>query len=150
MEVKSVKSQKIFYHSEVTTLKDMQQIAMKEIDSMIKDAEKLGLKETGPMQFVYYGCDDKPDTRFTLEIAMVVDQEKPYDGKYKFKELEGFSCASTMHNGNINKIGETYEKFIPEVLKSGKQITDHTREVYLKWVAPESPENVTEIQIGVN
>lgn len=150
MEVKNVKPTKIFYHSEVTTLKEISELAVREIDNLCKDAEELGLKETGPLQFLYYGCDDKPDTQFTLEIAMEVDQEKSYDGKYKFKDLEGFTCASTVHNGDIEKIGETYEKFMPEVFKSGKQVTDHTREVYHKWIAPESAENVTEIQIGIN
>ena len=91
MEVKSVKSQKIFYHSEVTTLNDLEGVANREIDHLCKEAEKLGLKETGPIQFLYYGCDDKMDTRFTLEIALSVDTEKPYDGKYKFKELEEFT-----------------------------------------------------------
>jgi effector-binding domain-containing protein len=150
MEVKTVKPQKIFYHSEVTTMKDIHEVALREIDKLCAEAEKLGLKETGPMQFVYYGCDDKPDTKFTLEIAMAVDQEKPYAGKYKFKELEGFSCATTIHKGDIHKIGATYEKFIPEVFQSGKQITDHSREVYHNWVDSESSENVTEIQIGIN
>lgn len=150
MEVKSVKAQKIFYHSELTTMKDIHEVAVREIDQLCAEAKKLGLKQTGPLQFVYHGCDDKPDTNFTLEIALAVDQEKPYDGKFKFKELETFNCVSTLHRGNINRIGETYEKFIPEVFKSGKQITDQSREVYHKWVDSESPENVTEIQIGIN
>jgi effector-binding domain-containing protein len=150
MEVKTVNPVKIFYHTETTTLKEIMSVADREIGNMYAEAQKLGLQESGPMQFVYYGCDEKPDTKFKLEIAMVVDQEKPYDGKYKFKELEGFTCATTVHNGDISKIGETYEKLIPELFKSGRQITDHSREVYHKWVSPESPENVTEIQIGVN
>jgi effector-binding domain-containing protein len=142
MEVKTVNPVKIFYHTETTTLKEIMSVADREIGNMYAEAQKLGLQESGPMQFVYYGCDEKPDTKFKLEIAMVVDQEKPYD--------EGFTCATTVHNGDISKIGETYEKLIPELFKSGRQITDHSREVYHKWVSPESPENVTEIQIGVN
>ena len=150
MKVKTVKPAKVFYHSEVTTVKEIHDVAMREIKNLYKDAEKIGLKEVAPMQFVYYGCDDKLDTKFTLEIAMVVDDEKFYDGKYKFKDLEGFKCVSTVHNGDINKIGETYEKFMPEVFRSGQQTNDQSREVYHKWVSPESPENITEIQIGVN
>lgn len=150
MEVKAVKPQKIFYYSEVTTMKDLQKVTKREIDTMYTEAGKLGLKETGPMQFIYYGCDDKMDTRFILEIAMAVDQEIPYKGKYKFKELEGFTCACAIHKGNINKIGETYEKFMPELVKSGKQMTDQSREVYHKWISTESSENITEIQIGIS
>jgi effector-binding domain-containing protein len=90
------------------------------------------------------------DTKFTLEIAMVVDQEKPYDGKYKFRDLEGFTCVSTIHNGDINRIGATYEQFMPQIFKSGNQVTDQSREVYHKWLSPESAENITEIQVGIN
>jgi effector-binding domain-containing protein len=150
MEVKSVKARNIFYHSEVTTMNDTHKVAVREIDTLYSEAEKLGLKETGPMQFVYHDCDDKRDTKFTLEIALAIDQEKPYEGKYKFKELEAFNCASTLHHGDINNIGETNEKLIPEVFKSGIQITHQSREVYHKWVDSASPENVTEIQIGIN
>jgi effector-binding domain-containing protein len=150
MEAKKVESANVFYHSEVTTLNGIHDVAVREIGAMSKKAEDLGIKEIAPMQFVYYGCDDKPDTKFTLEIAMVIDEEKPYSGKYKFKKLDGFKYVSTMHKGSLNKLGETYEKFIPELFKSGQQMTDQSREVYHEYVDEDSPDNVTEIQIGVN
>lgn len=150
MEVKTVKPAKVFYHSEVTTLDGIHEVAVREIDNLCTEAEKIGLKEIAPMQFVYYGCDDNPDTRFTIEIAMVIEEEKPYEGKYKFKELEGFKCVSTIHNGNVNDLDKTYEKFTPELLKSGMKMTDQSREVYHKYIQQESAENITEILIGVN
>ncbi len=150
MEAKNVETTKVFYHSEVTTLNGIHDVAVREIDAMYKEAEKTGLKEIAPMQFVYYGLDDKPDTKFTLEIAIVVDEEKPYAGKYKFKDLTGFKCVSTIHKGSINKLGKTYEKFMPELFKSGNKMTDQSREVYHNYVEQDSPENITEIQIGVN
>ena len=150
MEVKTVKPATVFYHSEETTLKDIYDVAVREIDALCTEAEKIGLKEVAPMQFVYYGCDDKLDTKFTLEIALVVDGKKPYDGKFKFKELEGFKCVSTVHNGSVNDLGKTYEKFMPELFKNGIKMTDQSREVYHKYLEQDSLENVTEIQIGVN
>lgn len=149
MEVKTVKPQHVFFHSEITTLKEIQEVAKREIEQMYAEAGQLGLKETGPMQFVYYGCDDNPETKFTLEIAMVVDGKKQNNGKYKFKELEEFTCATTTHHGDINEIGNTYEAFIPKVIQEGKQLSDQMREVYHHWVSPESTENVTEIQLGI-
>lgn len=150
MEVKTVKPATVFYHSEETTLGGIHGVAVKEIHNLYAEAEKIGLKEVGPMQFVYYGCDDKPDTKFTLEIAIVVDKEKQYDGKYKFKELGGFKCVSTIHKGNLNDLGKTYEKFMPELFKSGIKMTDQSREVYHKYTKEDASDNITEIQIGVN
>lgn len=150
MKVKNVESARVFYHSEVTTLEGIHGVATREIHAMYKVANDLGLQEIGPMQFLYYGCDDKPDTKFTLEIALIVEEEKPYSGKYNFKNLDGFKCVSTIHQGSVNKLSETYGKFMPELFKSGKQMTDQSREVYHKYVDENSPENITEIQIGVN
>jgi effector-binding domain-containing protein len=150
MNVRSVDSQVVFSHAEETTLDQISVVANREVDNMYKEAERLGVKENGPMQFIYHGCGEDPSAKFTLEIAMAVDQMKSYSGKYQFKKLKGFSCATTMHYGDINKIGETYEKFMPEIYKNGKRLTDESREVYVKWVAPDSAENVTEIQVGIN
>ena len=150
MEVKTVNPVKVFYHSEMTTLNGIHEVANREIDKLNTEAVKIGLKEVAPLQFVYHGCDDNPETKFTLDIALVVAEEKPYEGKYKFKDLDGFKCVSTIHNGSINQIGETYEKFMPELAKNGKQMTDQNREVYHKYIDLDSPENITEIQIGVN
>lgn len=150
MEEKTVKSTKVFYHEEETTVAGINEIALREIENMYAEAGRLGIKEVGPMQFVYYGYDEKPDARFKLEIAMVVDSEKSYDGKYKFKELDRFKCISTIHKGSIDSMGQTYEEFIPEVLKIGKQKTDQCREVYHKYISQDSPDNITEIQLGIN
>ncbi len=148
MEVKNVDPAKVFYHSEETTLNGVHGVANREIDKMYDEAKKMGLEEVAPLQFTYFGFS--PETSFTLEIAMVVAEEKPYKGQYKFKDMDEFKCASTIHNGSINKIGETYEKFMPELVKSGNKMTDQIREVYLKFIDLDSPENVTEIQVGVN
>lgn len=150
MEVKKVKPATVFYHSEETTLAGIHGVAVREIENLYEEAEKIGLKEVAPMQFVYYGCDDKFDTKFTLEIALIIDEERAYNGKYRFKELEAFKCASTIHKGNVNDLSKTYEKFMPELLKSGKSITDHSREVYHNYIKEDSPDNITEIQIGIN
>lgn len=148
MEVKNVEPTKVFYHSEVTTLDGIHDVANREIDKMYEEVEQIGLKEVAPLQFMYLGF--KPETSFTLEIALVVEEEKPYNGQYKIKDLDGFKCVSTIHNGSINQIGETYEKFMLELMKNGKKMTDQIREVYHKYIGLDSPENITEIQIGVN
>ena len=150
MEVKNVAPTKVFYHSEETTLNGIHDVARREIENMYKEAAELGLNEVAPMQFVYHGVDDNPDTKFTLEIAIVVDEEKPYNGKYRFKTLDGFKCAATTHNGSINELAKTYDKFMPELYKSGVKMTSHCREVYHKYLTEDSADNITEIQIGIN
>lgn len=150
MEVKEVKPARIFYHEETTTLAGIHDIAVREIDNMYVEAQKAGMKEVAPMQFVYYGINDDPQGEIKLQISIFVDEERPTKSKYKFKELEPFKCATTIHKGSIYNLGDAYGKFMPMVAKNGKHLTDQCREVYHKYYSPESPENITEIQIGIN
>jgi effector-binding domain-containing protein len=151
MEIKNVDPKTVFYHREKATLKTISDIANREIPKLMEEAQKLRLQEVAPMEFHYFGCDDDPEAEFDVEIAMVV--EKPveaYDGKYHFKSTDAFKCATTLHKGNINTIGKTYEAFMPEIFKSGAQLGSETREVYTVWESPESDKNITEIQVGLN
>ena len=150
MEIKHVEAAKVFYHSEVTTLDEINRVAEREIGGMYAEAEKLGIKEVAPMQFVYHGMETDPAAKFTLEIAMVVNEEKPYDGKYKFKDLEGFECVSEIHKGSILEMNKTYEMLVPQLVKTGKQMGSQSREVYHKYIDQQSADNITEIQIGIN
>ena len=43
MEVKNVEPTKVFYHSEVTTLDGIHDVANREIDKMYEEVEQIGL-----------------------------------------------------------------------------------------------------------
>ncbi len=150
MQDKNVNPITVFFHKETTTLKKINEVANREIPKLYEEIEKLGLKEIAPMQFRYLGCDANPDKEFELEIGVVVDRVKDYDGKYDFKEWGPLKCVSHEFTGPISKLGEEYDRIFPQILQSGKRPTDEVREVYTKYIEIESPENITEIQIGVN
>ncbi len=151
MEFKDVKPLTVFYHQEKTTLRKLMEVADREIPKMQEEAKKLGLEEVSPMQFRYLDCTSDIDKEFTLEIGMVVGEKKGnLEGLYDFKEWGPLSCASHIYKGDIRKIGEEYDKIFPEVLNSGREYNKEIREVYTRYIAPDSPENITEIQIGLN
>ncbi|MCK5102425.1 MAG: hypothetical protein KAR17_06405, partial [Cyclobacteriaceae bacterium] len=70
MEVKNVNPVKVFYHSVVTTLNGVHDVANREIDKMQDEAEKMGLKEVAPLQFMYLGF--KPESSFTPSGVLFV------------------------------------------------------------------------------
>ncbi|GEM_PF-3464197 len=150
MNEKTVNPLTVFYHKETTTLRKVSEVADREIPKMYEEIQKIGLKEVAPMQFRYLDCTADLDKEFTLEIAIVVDAKMEYSGKYDFQEWGPLKCASSVFKGDLNKIGEEYDKIFPELIKNGKQPSNEIREVYTQYIKMDSPENITEIQIGLN
>jgi len=149
MENKTVKPEKFFYYSEETTLSQIEDIANREIPSFMAEVQSTGLEPTSPIQFIYHGFYDGPDSKFTLEIGLAIKNEKTYSGKYKFKELPTFKCSSLIHKGSIENLDKVYEKAMADLSNEGKKYSGECREVYHQWFDKASTENVTEIQLGV-
>ena len=150
MQDKNVYPITVFFHKETTTLNKLHEVANREIPQLYEEIAKLGVKEIAPMQFRYIGCTPDLDKEFELEIGVIVDQVKEYNGKFDFKEWGPMKCVSHVFTGPVSKLGGEYEKIFPQIFQSGKQPSDEVREVYTKFVDMESPENITEIQIGLN
>lgn len=150
MTTKQVKPELFFYYSEETTLPKIHEVATRECNAIISELHKSGLEATSPMQFVYRGLDGDPSKPFTLEIGFAIKHEKKINDKYAIKELEAFNCAATEHKGDIHKLNETYDDFMGRLIQSEIKISDQCREIYTTYVTETSPENVTEVQVGIN
>lgn len=49
----------------------------------------------------------------------------------------------------MSRLKDAWRRFGENVAASGRKANGSWREVYLPWVAPESPENRTELQAGM-
>lgn len=150
MEIKNVEPITVFCQTVVTNMKEIKQVAEKEIAPLCEEAGKVGIKEMSPMQFVYTGCSEDPESDFTLDIAIPVDtKDTSYKGKYQYKQLDGYKCLSTMHKGSMEELSKAWENLISELFKKGLKPTDEGREVYHKYIDFSSEENLTELQMGI-
>lgn len=112
-------------------------------------AAELQLNITGPQIWVYDGSDGNPNTRFELTIAVPVDKTNGDPGKFRFAEFPEFTCVSEIHRGQWSRLGETYGKLMPYIMRQGLSYTGISREIY-QVCDFEKPENcVTEVQIEV-
>ena len=151
MEIKEVKSVQAITDTFKTTLKKMMGFSVDYTEKVAEEAGKHDLLSHQPMQFLYHNCTEDMEKEFDLEIAVLVNPDKPYKGDYQVKELGNFKCASFRYKGSIDKIGVNgYEKFLPQVIASGNIPNSNFREVYHQWESPESENNIVEIQIGIN
>lgn len=117
---------------------------------LCSEAERLGIQPGGALQWNYFGIDGKPETVFTLEVALPV-QEKDVDVEgFEWKEIPSFKCLSLVHEGPWENLLQSYEKAMGYLSASGLTMTDECREIYLTMDLEETANNTTEIQIGIH
>jgi effector-binding domain-containing protein len=104
---------------------------------------------SGPV-FSYTGVDfmnmDKP---FNLQVGFPVEEGTKEFAPYKLRKTDPFKCLTVLYTGPITHIDKAYMRAMPAVLAGGHKMTGETREAYLYWEKPESPNNVIQLQIGI-
>lgn len=70
------------------------------------------------------------------------------DGFFVTREDE-WKCVSTEYLGSMAGIGIAWDRFIAAILEAGLVPAKENREIYRKWIAMDSPENVTELQVRI-
>ena len=56
-------------------------------------------------------------------------------------------CLSARYKGPMSAIIAAWQEFFAKAEKKGLALGDERREIYLKWIGHDSPENVTELQL---
>jgi len=67
----------------------------------------------------------------------------------ELKSTAAFKCVATDFVGPMTKIGESWMNFVQSIRAAGHKPTDQSREIYKKWIAFDSADNITELQQGV-
>lgn len=150
METKVVDAKTFLYHEGKTTLNRIMDYANPVVYNVYEEVKKAGLEATGPLEFIYLGAGPDPDKEFTLRVAMPVKEEKQVSEGYGFLKTDTFKCVSYLYKGDVNKMAPVYEGLYLELNNTPLKPANEIREVYCHWEHPESENNLTEIQIGVN
>lgn len=149
MPINEINPMMVLYFSTQTTLRELNQYVRTVARQLYKEACRADLEVAGPVYFIYYGADGKPDTEFILEIALPITPVAGYAGEFQTKQLPFFRCISTIHGGDWSKISETYGKLIGELLADGHTMNGVSRELYLHLDFQALENNITEIQVGI-
>jgi DNA-binding transcriptional MerR regulator/effector-binding domain-containing protein len=64
-------------------------------------------------------------------------------------ELPAVEVASTIHQGPMTDISDTFEAVVRWIEASGYQIADRSRELYLAWDVEDPAQRVTELQLPI-
>lgn len=150
MQTKTIQPKKYFCFVGQTTLNTISKEVGAEVDLLFEEAHKMKLEQNGPLEFVYFDSTEDKNKPFTLWIALPVKSEKPLtNSKYSFKEQGEFKCYTHIHKGDVSDLYEVYGNLYNDLFSKGMRPTNQIREVYEKFETLVSPENITEIQIGI-
>lgn len=119
-------------------------------NELCNEAAKQGIKPNGPLQWNYYGIDGKPETVFTLEITLPVQEENVEVPGFEWKQVPSFKCLSLVHEGPWENLPQSYNKAMGYLAENGLSMTYECREVYLTMNPEKGADNTTEIQIGIH
>jgi effector-binding domain-containing protein len=109
---------------------------------------KVGLH--GPVVHYYYGAPHRdPEKRFKMETGFFVPAEAPVVGPFKPRELPAFKCATIVYIGPATSIGDAWQDLYRSVRDQQLKPTAEERELYLYWEGVDSPNNVVQVQLGV-
>jgi effector-binding domain-containing protein len=117
---------------------------------LYEEAARQHLLVTGPVYWFYYGSDGKPETVFTLEIAIPVSGEPRTTERFRFNKLPAFKCLSLMHEGSWADLGQTYSSLMQEIAARNLAMTGVCREVYINIDFTRDECNLTEVQVEIN
>jgi len=150
MRVQDYKAETYFYIQTETTINQLSAVVPETLPKLFAAIKENSVDISGPMIFVYHGATQDRDKPFQLEIGFAVAPGSKEAGDFKVRELAAFHCASVIYSGPIAQVGLAYQGLFTELFGAGLQPTGETREMYLYWEAPESPNNVEVILAGVN
>jgi hypothetical protein len=158
MKVKQIESYPVFCFTTKTKISELKAITAEIPPDLFQELEEIKSIAVGPISFVYHGMDGNPATTFDLDIVIPVDKiTNAYQGQYLFKNLAPLKCISYDHFGSWNDIAGVYEKVNYFAMNSGHTLNFECREIYqnIKTAKDEmqksfdNPDNVTEIQMGI-
>lgn len=149
MEKKTIAAKKYLCFETKASHNTIKEIAEKELMKMFTAVEEKKIKMSGPIEFIYHGANDDMDKQYDVAFAIPVQNDEiPADG-YTYKTIEGFDCVSEIHKGSLEQLYWVYDGIFEQLKAEQIRPTDEIREVYLNYVNQSSPDNVTEILVGV-
>ena len=140
----------VLYSTRQATLSDLPSFAGTVVRDLYRYVADLDLLVCGPQYWFYYGVDGKPQTRFTLEVALPVQGKIPTAVLPYFKRIPAFRCLSSRYEGPWEGIAEEYRRMLAYVSDNGLKMNGIYAESFLHIDFDDPANQITEIQIGLS
>lgn len=149
MRVQTIPGFEYEFQSSRTTLQKLS-VNASQIISDLQAAVSLGkIHPIGPLVFTYREMTDLSQP-FNLDIGFIVPVGTKEFPSFKLHKTEAFKCAVVLFSGSLEHLSDAYGKVMADLGRAGLRPTGTTREFYLYWEGPQSPNNVVQIQVGID
>lgn len=149
MLIKTHPPMTVLYSSHQTTLPELVNYVGTAVKVLYKQAAGLDLLVCGPTYWFYYGMDGLPETRFTLEVVLPVQQGVRVFPPPYVKELPPFKCLSARHEGPWEGLPSVYGQMMQYISENELVMNEIFSEAYLHIDLSTPGNNITEVQIGL-
>lgn len=147
MTVKTHPPLTVLYSTHQTTIQQLNEFVRTVTRDLYAEAATNTLV-SGPLYWIYHGMDGKPDTVFTLEIALPV-QGTFQSSRFAIKELPAFKTITHIHEGAWEQLNATYGQMMQHIEANKIPMKDECRELYLNVDLQKPENNITEVQVGI-
>ena len=148
--VKDVPQMVCLASTHTTTIPQIAGLATRITAQLFAAADQSGLVISGPMEFHYDGVDGDLQKEFKLVIALPLASRPEFaPPPFSILETKPFHCAVLDYVGSLDEIQNGYMQLMGAMKDQNMTMSSECREVYKHWIAPDSPENVTELQYGI-
>lgn len=133
-----------------TKFKDMGAPVGKTLTELTEAAKEQKVGLHGPVVHFYFGAPHQdPEQQFRMETGFYVAEGVESAGMFKARKLPEFKCATIIYVGPAAKIGKAWQKLYRSLRSRGLKATKEERELYLYWEGADSPNNIVQVQVGV-
>jgi effector-binding domain-containing protein len=148
MYVKTHPPVTVLYSQHQTTIPQLGQYIGTVVKDLCAEAVQNNALISGAPLWIYHGMDGKPDTVFTLTIAIPI-QGQFQSSRFAIKQLPAFRAVTHTHEGAWDTLAETYQEVMHHIDANKIPMTEECREVYLNIDFQQQQYNVVQVQMGV-
>lgn len=148
MQIKTYPPVTVLYSRHQTTISQLGGLVGTVAKDLVAEAVEFDALISGPIIWIYHGMDGKPDTEFTLDIAVPV-QGTVRSSRFTVKQLPAFKALTHNHEGAWTDMPQTYGEIMQHVDAHKIPLTEESRELYYNIDFQHPEHNITQIQIGV-
>jgi effector-binding domain-containing protein len=148
MYVKTHPPVTILYSRHQTTIPQLSQFVGNVVKELYAEAVQHNVLISGAPIWIYHGADGKPDTVFTLDIAIPI-QGHLESSRFAIKQLQPFKAVTHTHEGAWSSLTNTYQEIMQHIDANKIPMNEECREVYLNIDFQQPEYNVTQVQMGV-
>lgn len=138
----------VLYSRHQTSIQQLSQFVGKVVKDLCAEAVQHNALISGAPIWIYHGADGKPDTVFTLDIAIPI-QGQFESSRFAIKQLQPFKAVTHTHEGAWNSLTNTYQEIMHHIDANKIPMNEECREVYLNIDFQQPQYNVTQVQVGV-